>query len=170
MSEVAEETVEVWKVHFHWTSPWTESTWELRNWFQRTQPAYQPIRNSNSRNLEPIFTNYLEWIAFERSLDLEAAIDCKHSTKWKAWRTKLFFFFNIFQSASWRKSVLLDLAAKKQHTKLCNEEFYQSTTNVSPSIGETATMFFIRLVNSTSLDDLKGIWDDFNNLNGYDIT
>ena len=76
----------------------------------------------------------------------------------------------FFQSASWRKSVLLDLAAKKQHTKLCNEPFYQSTTNVSPSIGETATMFFIRLVNSTSLDDLKGIWDDFNNLNGYDIT
>ena len=41
------------------------------------------------------------------------AIDCKHSTKWKAWRTKLFFFLNIFQNASWRKSVLLDLAAKK---------------------------------------------------------
>ena len=96
-SEVAEETVEVWKVHFHWTSPWTESTWELRNWFQRTQPAYRPIRNSNTRNLEPIFTKYLEWIAFERSLDLEAAIDCKHSTKWKAWRTKLFSSLTFFK-------------------------------------------------------------------------
>merc|ERR550534_2126048 len=99
--------------------------------------AYRPIRNSNTRNLEPIFTKYLEWIAFERSLDLEAAIDCKHSTKWKAWRTKLFFKVLLEEN-----QFCLILLPKKQHTKLCNEPFYQSTTNVSPSIGETATMFF----------------------------
>ena len=84
-----------------------------------------------------------------------------HSTKWKAWQTKTnpennSFTWNFSGIEKEKKKYLircfcLAMPPRKQHTKLCNEPVYQSTTWVSLCKGNHHYLLYKTWLRSKSL-------------------